>query len=77
MPRILDCELRSRSFQGWKFIHALDTPQVVCCKCLIGIGRSNWHLNDGKRASKLLISSSLAKSAVTMLFAMVSAKPFT
>lgn len=42
--------------KGWRLIRGLDTLPVACCKCLIGIGRSNWHLNDGKRVSKSLIS---------------------
>lgn len=74
-PRLYAFKLGS--VKGWRLTLTLDTLLVVCCKCLTGIGRSSWHLNDGKRVSKSLISLSLVRSGVMMLFAMVSDKSFT
>jgi len=74
-PRLYAFKLDS--VKGWRLTPTLDTLLVVCCKCLTGIGRSSWHLNDGKRVSKSLISLSLVRSGVMMLFAMVSGIFFT
>jgi len=69
--------LKPDSVKGWRLTPALDTLPVACCKCLIGIGGSNWHPNDGRRVSKSLISLSLVRSGVMMLFAMVCGTHFT